>query len=316
MIPLARSVTSSRSSVHAPVERYFQPPSAETTTIEADSSSPSDAAHFDRSGQGGPGRDPGEDPNLGQTAGPFDRLAGTHDRLAIEQVSAAQILEDGRYVPVVEVAQAVDHLARRRLHRPDGDVVAQLLPQEAADTEQRPRCAEPGHEVSDRGAVPEDLGAGALVVGPRIGRVGVLIQEDPLGMLLGEATGHAHGTIGCLRAGRLDDLRAPQLQQLAPFHRDVGRHHRLEVIALHSADHGQPDAGVTRGRLHQDLVRLARSQHAPSLGVLDQRQRHPVLHRAPGFCPSSLMAIRARGLGLSALMSTSGVLPIMSSTEA
>src|SRR5580698_5478767 len=36
----------------------------------------------------------------------------------------------------------------------------------------------------------------------------------------------------------------------------------------------------------------------------------------PGFCPSSLMAMRARGLGLNALMSTSGVLPIRSSTEA
>src|SRR5215472_10606956 len=35
----------------------------------------------------------------------------------------------------------------------------------------------------------------------------------------------------------------------------------------------------------------------------------------PGFCPSSFIAMRASGFGLSALMSTSGVLPIRSSTE-
>ena len=35
----------------------------------------------------------------------------------------------------------------------------------------------------------------------------------------------------------------------------------------------------------------------------------------PGFCPSSFMKMRAAGFGLSDAMSTSGVLPIMSSTE-
>ena len=35
----------------------------------------------------------------------------------------------------------------------------------------------------------------------------------------------------------------------------------------------------------------------------------------PGFCPSSFMRMRAEGLGLSALMSTIGVLPIISSTD-
>ena len=34
---LARSSTTSRSSVHAPVDRYFQPPSAATTTTVPDS---------------------------------------------------------------------------------------------------------------------------------------------------------------------------------------------------------------------------------------------------------------------------------------
>src|SRR6516162_5542710 len=35
----------------------------------------------------------------------------------------------------------------------------------------------------------------------------------------------------------------------------------------------------------------------------------------PGFCPSSFMEMRASGFGLSALMLTSGVLPIRSSTD-
>ena len=35
----------------------------------------------------------------------------------------------------------------------------------------------------------------------------------------------------------------------------------------------------------------------------------------PGFWPSSLIRMRTSGLGLSELMSTSGVLPIRSSTE-
>src|SRR5271157_1802782 len=35
----------------------------------------------------------------------------------------------------------------------------------------------------------------------------------------------------------------------------------------------------------------------------------------PGFCPSSFMKMRAEGFGLNALMSTIGVLPIISSTD-
>src|ERR1019366_5574255 len=46
MMDLARSETSSRSSVHAPVERYFQPPSADTTTIDASTPGASEAAHL------------------------------------------------------------------------------------------------------------------------------------------------------------------------------------------------------------------------------------------------------------------------------
>ena len=200
MIPLARSVTSSRSSVHAPVDRYFQPPSAETTTMEADSPSPNDAAHFTAPARAAPVEIPAKIPTSVRRRVHSIDSRGRTTVLRFEQLGPAQLLEDGRDVAVVEVAQPVDHLAGGRLHRPDRHGVTQLLAQEAADAEQRARGPQPGHEVGDRRAVPQDLGAGALVVGPRIGRVGVLVQEDPLGMLLGQATGHADGTVGSLRA--------------------------------------------------------------------------------------------------------------------
>ena len=43
--------------------------------------------------------------------------AGPHDPLAVEQLVAAPLLVDGRDVAVVEVAQALDQLARRAARR-------------------------------------------------------------------------------------------------------------------------------------------------------------------------------------------------------
>ena len=85
MIFSARSTTSSRSSVQAPVERYFQPPSHTTNTMVPDVDL---LGHPDRAGQRGAGRDAGEDAALvDQPAGPLDRLAGPHDALAVEQLA-------------------------------------------------------------------------------------------------------------------------------------------------------------------------------------------------------------------------------------
>ena len=248
-------------------------------------------------GQGRPRRDPGEDPHFGQAPRPLDRLPRPDDGLAVQEFGTAEILEDGRDVPVVEVAQPVDHLPSRRLHGPDLYGLPQLLAQEAPDAEQRPRRAEPGHEVRDARAVTQDLGSGALVVRFGIGRVGVLVEEDPLGVLLGQAAGHADGAVGPLGPRRLNDLRTPQLEELAALHRHVGRHDHLERVALDLADHGEPDAGVARRRLHQDLVRLAGHQHSRPLGVLDERERHPVLDRPAGILPLELHEDARRRVG-------------------
>ena len=239
----------SRSSVQAPVDRYFQPPSAETTTTVPRSMP---ARGLGRAGQGGPGRDAGEDPDVDQAPGPFDGLAGSDDLLAVEELGPPVVDEDGRDVAVVQVAEAVHHLPGRRLDGQHLDVGVALL-QEAADAEQGARGAQAGHEVGDLGTVAPDLRAGPLVVGLRVGRVGVLVEEGPLGMLLGELPGPAHRAVGTLLAGRVDDLGAPDLEQLPPLGRHVGGQHHLQVVALHLADQGHPDAGVARGRLDERL---------------------------------------------------------------
>ena len=111
-----------------------------------------------------------------------------------------ELLEDGRDVAVVEVAQPVDHLPRRRLDRPDLHGLPELLAQEAPDAEQGPRRPEPRHEVRDAGAVPQDLGSRPLVVRLGVGRVAVLVEEDPLRVLLGQDPRHAHRAVRPLAA--------------------------------------------------------------------------------------------------------------------
>ena len=89
-------------------------------------------------------------------------------------------VEDLRDEPLVERAQALDQLAGERLggHDPDARLV---LAQVARHAHQRPAGAEAGHEDVDLRAVGEDLRAGRLVVGLRVGRVAVLVgHHEPL----------------------------------------------------------------------------------------------------------------------------------------
>ena len=163
MIDLARSVTSSRSSVQAPVDRYFQPPSAETTTIDAGTPGLQRRGALDRSRYGRARRYACEHPHIRQPPRPLDGFPGADHGLAIQELGAAQLLEDGRDVPVVEVAQAVDHLARRGLDGPDLHGISLLLPQEPAHPQQRSRGAQAGHEVGHR----RDSRAGSRARSPR-----------------------------------------------------------------------------------------------------------------------------------------------------
>ena len=117
---------------------------------------------------------------------------------------------------LVEVAQPVDELAVARLGRDDphsGLVLAEVPP----DAHQGAGGAETGHEVRHRRQVLEDLRAGALVMGERVGGVSVLVEHHPVGMLLGHLLGDPDRLVGTPLGGRGDDLRAPHAQQLAPL---------------------------------------------------------------------------------------------------
>ena len=203
---MARSSTTSRSSVQAPVDRYFHPPSAETTTIVPGRWTP---AVFAAPAKAAPDESPAKIPtSISRRVHSIDSRGRT---MLLPSRSSAPLFvdEDGRDVAVVEVAEPVDHLAGRWLDGPHLDVGILLL-QVAADTEQGARRAQSGHEVGDLGAVPPDLGSGALVVGLGIGRVGVLVEEGPLGVLGGQCLGPSHRAVGPLGAGRLDDLGPPR----------------------------------------------------------------------------------------------------------
>ena len=157
-----------------------------------------------------------------------------------------------------------------------------LFLQEPAGAEQRAGRPEAGDEMGDVRAVAPDLRSGALVVGLRVGRVGVLVEEDPLRVLVRELAGPADGAVRALRAGRLDDLGPPQVEQLATLDGDVRRQDDLQVIATDPADQGQADPGVPGRRLDEHLAGLAGMQDAVLLGLLDERQRDAVLDRTAG----------------------------------
>ena len=305
---MARASTTSMSSVHAPVDRYFHPASQHTVTITPDSSV--DAVRT-APARIAPDEIPAKMPtSVSRRVHSMDSR-GRDDALAVEELGPAVLDEDRRDVAVVEVAQSVDELAGRRLDGEHLDVRVPLL-QVAADAEQRARGAEAGDEVGDLGAVAPDLGTGALVVGPGVGRVGVLVEEGPLGVLGGQGAGPAHGTVRTLGPGRLDDLGAPRLEQLPALDGDVGGEHHLELVALDPAHQCHADAGVARRRLDERGPRV-RIPSRSACSIIASAMRS--LTEPPGFWPSSFMRIRTSGLGLSAVMSTSGVLPMRSRTD-
>ena len=186
------------------------------------------------------------------------------------------VLEHGRDVALVEVAQPLDPLAERRL---DGDHldVRVLLLEEAAGAHQRAAGAEAGDEVGDLRAVLPDLRARALVVGAWVGVVAVLVQEAPLRVLGGQRLGAPHGPVGPFGARREDDLGTEHLEHLAALDGDVLRQQDLDRVALEAGDRRQGDAGVARRRFDDGLPGV---QVAVLLGVLDHRLGDAILDRA------------------------------------
>jgi len=114
--------------------------------------------------------------------------------------------EDRWDVPVVEVAQSVNHLAGRWLDGPDlhlGSVLAKI----SSHAHQRARGAETGDEVGDSGTSARSRVRCAVV---RLGLgVGVLVEERPVGIVGAERLGETHGAVRSSAPGE-SMISAPQ----------------------------------------------------------------------------------------------------------
>src|SRR3954452_17217767 len=175
--------------------------------------------------------------------------------------------------PLVEVAQTVDQLAVPRLGGDDPHLRLALA-EETPGTHQSPCGAQPGDEVRHRRQVRKDLGAGALVVRQRVRRVAVLVEHDPVGVLVGDPLGDPDRLVGAAGGRGGHDLDAPHAQQLTPFLRSVLRHHADEPVALELGRHRQGDPGVAGRRLED---RATGPERAVLFGDLDHLQRSAVL---------------------------------------
>ena len=145
------------------------------------------------------------------------------------------------------------------------------------------------------GQVGEQLGAGALLVGERVGRVAVLVEHHPVGVLVGDLLGHPDGLVGAAGGGRGDDLGAPHPQQLAALLGGVLRHHADDPVALELGRHRQRDAGVARGRLEDRAAGAQRARPSPPPRSSSGPARS--LIEPVGLRSSSLAHSRTSGVG-------------------
>ena len=152
--------------------------------------------------------------------------------------------------------------------------------QVAGDAGDRAARARAGDEVGDPpGRLAPDLGPGGLLVGQRVGRVGVLVGAEGV-ELVGQPVGDRVVALRVL--GRHGDRAHHDLGAVGPQQRDLLRghlvgHHEDAAVAALGGDDGEADAGVAARRLDD---RAARPQQAVALGGEDHLQRRPVLRRA------------------------------------
>ena len=88
-----------------------------------------------------------------------------------------------------------------------------------------PPVPRPGDEHVDAVERLDDLGAGALVVGARVGLVRVLEGHVVARLALGQLERDADGAVRALGGRRLDDLGAVEAQQPPALLGRVLRHH-------------------------------------------------------------------------------------------
>src|SRR5215213_2634511 len=179
---------------------------------------------------GGAGRDAYEDPILARH--PLDHLVGL---LVLESKNLIRYgrLVDGGHdgaLHVLHPLQAVE--GRVGLEGDDlyGGVV--LLKPRRRPHEGAART-EPGDEVRDlTGALLPDLRRRGLVVGARVGRVGVLVRvEVPLGVLRVEPPRLPDGPVRALARIGQHEIHAVGIEDLLPLLAGVLRHAELYLVA-------------------------------------------------------------------------------------
>ena len=165
-------------------------------------------------------------------------------------------VEDLGHEPVVERAQALDLLARQRLGGDDPDARLVLAAGSGPTPISVPPVPRPATNTSISGQSARISGPGRLVVGLRVGRVAVLVGHHVARVLGGQLASPARSPRSSPSApGRVDDLRAEQLGQLASLRGDVVGHDERDPVALAARDHRERDAGVAGRRLEDDRVR-------------------------------------------------------------
>ena len=153
----------------------------------------------------------------------------------------------------------------------------------AADAGDGAARAHAGDEVRDpAGGLPPDLGAGRLLVGPRVPLVAVLVGPEGAGRLGHQPLGHR---VVRLRVVGLDghrahhDLGAVGLEQPDLLGRHLVGDHEDAVVAPLGGHDGEAHAGVARRGLDDGAAGL---EQALALGLLDHGQGGAVLHAATG----------------------------------
>ena len=238
-----------------------------------------------------------------QSSQPLDRLARPHDELPVEDGG----VEDRRHEAVVERAQSLHQLARRRLDRDDLHLGLLLL-EVATDAHQRAAGAEAGDEDVDLGAVAPDLGARCA----RSARAG----------WRGCRTGRAARATGRRRRASPRGGWRRCCPPRPVTARSRRRRSRAADAVRPTRSRASPRAAGTRAGARPWPARC-RCCPTTARGWCrrDAAPRPPRPARSsssamrsfdepPGFCPSSLAKIRTSGFGESACTPTRGVSPM------
>src|SRR5262245_2370460 len=239
-------------------------------------------------------------------------LVGGDAELQVELVLVIDAGHD-RGCHVLQALQAVKRvLGLRRDHLQ----VRVLRLEEPSGSHDGPARADAGHEVGHvaLGLAP-DLRTGRLVVGERVGLVVVLIGlEVALGIGRQHLAAEPDGAVATLEGVAEDRAGAERRHHLLALAAHVGGHHQLDRIAGGGADHGERDAGVARVESRMVLPGTRRPCRMPSWIILRAGRSFT---EPPGLKPSILPKRRTPGAipSRTRWISTSGVLPISSSTD-